>query len=78
MGEEIGVEGSAGGIRGPPGRWKAFRDRAGGTLGGGAGLDRRGGDRGKGSCARSRGKGGLAGAGSWRREGTGWPGEKVC
>lgn len=30
MGEETGVEGSAGGIRGPPGRWKAFRDRAGG------------------------------------------------
>lgn len=30
MGEETGVEGSAGGVRGPPGRWQAFRDRAGG------------------------------------------------
>lgn len=44
MGEEIGVEGSAGGIRGPPGRWKAFRDRAGGYSGrrGGAGSQGRG------------------------------------
>lgn len=76
--EETGVEGSEGSIRRT---WEDGR-LAGtglGTLGGGQGLDCRGGGRGRGSCTRSRGTGGPAGLDAGEvREGTGWPGKKVC
>lgn len=57
-----------------------FQGQGWGTLGGGAGLDRRGGDRGKKGRAREaegrEDQRALEAGGV--REGTGWPGEKVC